>query len=64
MPLKTLFTWHAEQGCVAWTPASAKVVAVLWLKLAGFQAGSVYLWQLSHVVAKPAAACGGFFEFW
>ncbi len=64
MPLKTLLTWHVAQACVACAPARANVVPVLWLKLAGFHAGSVYLWQESHVVANPAAACGGFLEFW
>ena len=33
--------------------------AVLWLKLAGFQAGSENLWQVSQVVGKPAAAWFG-----
>ena len=64
MPLKTLFTWQAAQGWVACVPASGKVVAVLWLKLAGLHARSVNLWQVSHVVGNPAAACGGFLEFW
>ncbi len=38
-------------------------MAVLWLKLAGFQAGSENLWHVSHVVGKPADPCGGFLEF-
>ncbi len=64
MPLKTLLTWHWAQGALAWTPTSWKVVAVLWLKLVGFQAASENLWHVSQVVGKPAAVCDGFFEFW
>ncbi len=46
-----------------WVPASANVVAVEWLKLAGFQAASENLWQVSQVVGKAAAVWDGLFEF-
>ena len=64
VPLNTLLTWQVAQVCVAWTPARVNVVPVLWLKLAGFQAGAENWWHVSHVVGKPAEACGGLTAFW
>ena len=49
--------WHWEQGAVACAPASAKYA--LWVKaLFCDQVASVFLWQLSHVVAKPVWGTG------
>jgi hypothetical protein len=57
-----LFLWQVVQAWVVWSPASGNVVFVLWLKLAGFQAASENLWQVSQVVGKPEAAWGGLTE--
>ena len=51
-----LLTWQSAQARVAWTPARGKVE---WEKTPCVQRVSVFLWQESQVVGKPAAACAG-----
>ena len=53
-----LLVWQSVQARVAWTPTSGKVE---WVKVATSQLGSVALWQVSQVVGKLDAACGGVF---
>ncbi len=52
-----MLTWHWAQGAVTWAPASGKYAE--WLK-ADFwlQVVSVFLWQVSQVVAKPVWGTG------
>ena len=62
VPLKTLLTWHAAQGCVACTPTSAK--NDVWLNVPSCQVASVALWHDSQVVGNPAAVWLGLLVFW
>jgi len=56
LPAYTPSPWQALQGVVVCAPVSGNWV-VLWLNVPPVQV--VVVWQLVHVVANPAAACGG-----
>ena len=56
VPAKTLFTWQAVQATVVCAPVSGNGV-LEWSKVAPAQL--VVVWQVSHVVGNPAAACAG-----